>query len=120
MVQSAAKTVSAYLKEADASRRPALTKLRTLCRKILSECDEAMDYGMPTYKRGNELVTAFANQKGYIAFYAGAKAIGRHRKSLAGINCGKGCIRFKHPDKIDFDAVRSVLENIRSRHQAMC
>ena len=117
MVQSKAKTVAAYLKEADAARRPALKKLRALFVEVLSGCEEGMDYGMATYKRGAELVTAFANQKGYIAFYAGQTAINAHKKELAGIDCGKGCIRYKHPDRIDFTVVRSLLKSIAARHK---
>jgi len=117
MVQSSAKTVGAYLKEADVTRRPVLTKLRKLFLEVLSGCDEAMNYGMPTYTRGGEMVTAFANQKGYIAFYAGQTAIKAHGKELAGIDCGKGCIRYKKPDRIDFAVVRSLLENIAARQK---
>ncbi len=116
MVQSKASSVGAYLKEADDSRRPALTRLRRLIREMLPDCDEVMDYGMPTYRRGAAMVTAFASQKNYIAFYAGATAIARHKMALGGIDCGKGCIRYKTPEKIDFDVVRSLLEDIRTRH----
>ena len=118
MVQSTAKTVDAYLKEADTARRPALLQLRKLCREILSGCDEVMDYGMATYKKGGEMVTAFANQKGYIAFYAGSAAVAKHKKELAGIDCGKGCIRYKKPEQIDFKLVRSILADIRTRRKA--
>ena len=114
MVQSAAKTVDAYLKEADAARRPALVQLRKLCREILSGCDEEMDYGMATYKKGGEMVTAFANQKGYIAFYAGSAATAKHKKELAGTDCGKGCIRYKKQEQIDFNVVRAILTDLRA------
>jgi len=67
---------------------------------------------MPVYKRGGVMVTAFANQKGCIAFYAGQAAIRAHKKELAGIDGGRGCIRHKNIAKIDCDAVRSLLENI--------
>ena len=50
---------------------------------------------MAVYKKDGAMVTAFANQKGYIAFYAGQAAIQAHKKELAGIDCGKGCIRYK-------------------------
>lgn len=120
MVQSNAATVAAYLKEADDVRRPLLTRFRKLAREILADCDEEMDYGMATYKKGGELVTAFANQKGYIAFYAGHRAIADHKAALKGIDCGKGCIRYKNLAKIDFDTVRSLFENIAKHRKPMC
>ena len=115
MVQSKAKTVDAYLKEADATRRPALTRIRKLAREHLPACDEVMDYGMTVYKKDGQMVTAFANQKGYIAFYAGQAAILAHKKELAGIDCGKGCIRYKNIAKIDFEVVGSLFKNIAKR-----
>jgi hypothetical protein len=32
-----------------------------------------------------------------------------HRAALSGCNVGKGCIRFKNPEKIDFEVVKSLL-----------
>ena len=115
MVQSKAATVAAFLKEAEPKRRPALVKMRKLMREMLPSCDESMAYGMPTYQKGGKMVTAFNNQKNYIAFYAGQTAIQAHKKELAKINCGKGCIRYTKPDQIDFDVVRSLLANIATR-----
>jgi uncharacterized protein YdhG (YjbR/CyaY superfamily) len=112
MVQSKAKTVTEYLKESDAPRRVALTKFRKLARESPPGCDEVMDYGMAVYKSGGEMVTAFANQKGYIAFYAGQAAIAAHKKDLAAIDCGKGCIRYKNIAKIDFAVVSSLFKTI--------
>ena|ERR1700743_1397286 len=112
MVQSKAISVAAYLKEADDTRRPLLTKFRKLARAALPDSDEVMDYGMAVYKRDGTMVTAFANQKGYIAFYAGQAAIAAHKDALKGIDCGKGCIRYKNLAKIDFDVVASLFEHI--------
>ncbi|MEJ0041671.1 MAG: DUF1801 domain-containing protein [Rhizomicrobium sp.] len=117
MVRSKAKSVAAYLKEADAARRPALAKFRRLARQALPDCDEVIDYGMPVYQTDGAMVTAFANQKGYIAFYAGQAAIAAHKEALAGVDCGKGCIRYKNIAKIDFDVVRSLFENIAARRK---
>lgn len=115
MARSDARTVAAFLKETDAERRPALTRLRKLVREVLPSSTESMAYGMPTYQRNGEMVTAFNSQKGYIAFYSGEAAIKAHRKQLAGLSCGKSCIRYTKPEKIDFDVVRSLLKNIATR-----
>jgi len=115
MVQSKAKTVTAYLAEADAVRRPALVKFRKLAKEALKGCDEVMDYGMAVYKKDGEIVTGFANQIRYIAFYAGQSAIAAHKKELAGIDCGKGCIRYTNVAKIDFDVVASLFKTIAKR-----
>src|SRR5882757_6303326 len=115
MVKSNAPTVAAFLKDVEPARRPALIKMRKLVREMLPSSDESMAYGMPTYQKDGKMVTAFNNQKNYIAFYAGQTAIQAHKKELGKINCGKGCIRYSKPDQIDFDVVRSLLANIAKR-----
>jgi hypothetical protein len=48
-MQSSAKTVTA-------ERKAALKQLRDLCRTILTDFEETMDYGGPSYKRNGEVV----------------------------------------------------------------
>lgn len=114
MVQSTAATVDQWMAEVEPDRRAALERFRSLCREVLVGREEKMAYGMPAYTKG-ELMTAFNSQKGYIAFYAGRTAMENHREALAGIDCGKGCIRYKKIGGIDFDLVRLILEDIHSR-----
>ncbi len=106
MAKSSAATVAAYILAMDAARRPALVKLRKMIREALPSSTEMMDWGLATYQKDGKMVTAFASQKNYIAFYPGETAIKAHKKELAGISCGKGCIRYSKPKKIDFDVVR--------------
>jgi uncharacterized protein YdhG (YjbR/CyaY superfamily) len=111
MVQSKAVTVDDYLAEADEVRRPLLERFRALALESLTGWSEVMDYGMAGYTKG-DAATRFANQKGYIAFYAGRDAIERHAEQLKGIDCGKGCIRYKNLAKIDFEVVKSLFVDI--------
>jgi uncharacterized protein YdhG (YjbR/CyaY superfamily) len=95
-------------------RREPLERLRGLCRDILADHEEVMAYGMPGYRKG-EFLTAFNSQKNYIAFYAGQAAIETFKDRLKGADCGKGCIRYKRIAAMDFDVIRSILEDIRDR-----
>jgi uncharacterized protein YdhG (YjbR/CyaY superfamily) len=112
MVQSKALTVDAYVAEADDSRRPTLERVRAIAREVLADWSEGMEYGMAYYRKG-EAGTGLANQKGYIAFYAGRGAIDAYADRLKGIDCGKGCIRYKNIAKIDLETVRLLYEHIR-------
>ena len=112
MVQSKALIVDDYIAEADDGRRPALERMRAIIREVMPGWSEAMEYGMAYYRKG-EAGAGLANQKGYIAFYAGRGAIEAHADRLEGVDCGKGCIRYKAIGKIDFDTVRLLCEHIR-------
>jgi uncharacterized protein YdhG (YjbR/CyaY superfamily) len=116
-MQSKAKNVDDYLKEVPEKRQDALVQLRKLCLEILDGYEESMEYGMPSYKKKDgEIEVSFASQKNYISFYILKEdVLNKYRKSLTGLNVGKGCIRYSKPEKIDFDIVKQLLlENYQS------
>jgi len=118
-MQSKATTVSQYLDELPEERRSALVKLRKLVRKLAPDAVENMQYGMPSYSLGT-LLFAFASQKGNLALYVcDSAAVDAHRDGLKGLNCGKGCIRFKHLDKLPLDVVSAILRDAVQRRQAI-
>ncbi|WP_097247276.1 iron chaperone [Nocardia amikacinitolerans] len=110
MVQSEASDVDGYLAEVPEARRAAVTRLRELCRAELPGFTEVMAHGMPCYERDGVGEVAFANQKQYISVYllrtdlreAFAERLARH-------DMGKGCLRFRKPELIDFDLVRDLM-----------
>jgi uncharacterized protein YdhG (YjbR/CyaY superfamily) len=105
-----APSVPIYIAHAPEDRQPALKRLRTLCRELLKGFQESIEYGMPVYKRNGKMEIAFASQKQYISLYVMKKqVVDEHRQALADCSIGKGCIRFKHPARIDFDVVKSLL-----------
>ncbi|MEV8317827.1 DUF1801 domain-containing protein [Streptomyces sp. NPDC059900] len=121
MVRSEAKDVAGYLAEVPEGRRDALTRLRELCRTELQGFDEVMAYGMPAYERDGTAEIAFAAQKQYISFYLLRDDIGEaFEDRLAGQDMGKGCLRFRKPEAIDFDLVRDLLRATAARPGTAC
>jgi uncharacterized protein YdhG (YjbR/CyaY superfamily) len=120
-VISKAADVASYIEELPEDRRPIIKKLRALCRKHLLGYQESMDYGMPVYKRNGVMEVAFASQKQYIALYALKKeALDEFRPMLAGAKIGKGCIRFRNSEQIDFDVLKRLLERHVESKAAPC
>ncbi len=110
-MQSKANTVDQYLKEVPENRQAVLSQLRKLCLDILVGYEESMAYGMPSYKKpGAEIEVAFASQKNYISFYIlKEEVLQKYRADLAHLNLGKGCIRYRKPEQIDFAMVEKLL-----------
>ena len=120
-MQSKANNVEAYIEQAPADRREALLKLQAVCRTVLKGFDESMVYGMPSYARKGVVEVAFASQKNYISLYILRQdALEAHRGFLAGLNVGKGCIRYSRPDKIKFAVVRKMLATTRASTGEIC
>ena len=113
--------VATYLKEQPAGRRAAIEKLRSLCRQQLAGYEECMEYGMPCYKRNGTMEVSFASQKQYIALYVMKKdVVDEFRGALAGASIGKGCIRFKKPEQIDFAVVQQLLRRTSESTSQPC
>ncbi len=110
MVQSAAPNVDAFLEDVEPPQIEAMRRLREACRREFPGWEERMQWGMPGYgPPGADNLVSFNNQKNYIALYAGRDALEAYRSDLKGASCGKGCLRYPNPDKIDFDVVGKVL-----------
>ncbi|MFJ8074575.1 iron chaperone [Streptomyces sp. NPDC096176] len=110
MVQSDAEDVEGYVAEVPEERRDALVRLRQMCRAELKGFDEVMAYGMPAYERDGSAEIAFASQKRYISLYLMRSDVREaFEDRLVGQDMGKGCLRFRKPESIDFDLVRDLL-----------
>ncbi|MEQ4205172.1 DUF1801 domain-containing protein [Actinopolymorpha sp. B9G3] len=121
MVQSKALTVDDYLADVPEERHAALARLRDLCRAELADFTEAMAYGMPTYERNGTAEVAFASQKQYISLYVLRSDLREaFADRLAGLDMGKGCLRFRRADQIDFDLVRDLLRATAAHPGTIC
>jgi uncharacterized protein YdhG (YjbR/CyaY superfamily) len=88
---------------------------------VLDSYEERMQWGMPTYLRDGKAEVAFANQKQYIALYIMKTGVhAKNADALAGLDCGKGCIRFRRIDAIDWTLVDALLVDTRMSDETPC
>jgi uncharacterized protein YdhG (YjbR/CyaY superfamily) len=113
-MKSEAKDVAAYLAGVPEERRDALKRLSSMYAATFKGFEECIDYGLPCYKRDGKLVAAFASQKQYIALYGMEKVAERYRKELTGCSMGKGCIRFRRAEAMDFDLIQRMLKEVKA------
>jgi len=120
-MQSDAATVNEYLKKVPEERLTALKQLRSLCQQHLTEFEESMEYGMPSYSRAGTVEVAFASQKNNISFYIlRTDVLNPYRDQFPASAIGKGCIRYRNPKKIDFDMVEEMLIKTNSSTGEVC
>jgi uncharacterized protein YdhG (YjbR/CyaY superfamily) len=120
-MQSSAKNVTEYLKELPAERRTAISKLRALCRRQLAGFKESMEYGMPCYKRKDVIEVGFASQKQYVSIYVlKTKVLNKYRTKLKPASIGKGCIRYRKPEQIDFGLIEAMLAESAASDDEIC
>ena len=110
MARSAEQDVDGYLAELPDDRRAALARLRRLCRSELVGFSEVIAYGMPAYQRDGTTEVAFASQKRYLSFYLMRTDVREaFTERLAQQDTGKGCLRFRDPNRVDFTLLQDLL-----------
>lgn len=120
-MQSKAADVQAYIAEAPPERRPWLERVRELCLRELPGHEERMAYGMATYARDGRAEFAFASQKQYLALYLMKLDVAKkHEAALADLDMGKGCIRYRKPETIDFGLLAKLLRDTAASASSPC
>jgi uncharacterized protein YdhG (YjbR/CyaY superfamily) len=115
--------VDAYVEQLPEDRQEGVRLLLGLCREHLEGFTETMRYRMPGYVReeGAEGEIGVAAQKHHLSFYVTrTDVMDAHRDRLAGLDLGKGCIRYRRTDQIDADVVRSILRMTSSTRGPVC
>jgi uncharacterized protein YdhG (YjbR/CyaY superfamily) len=120
-MRSAATTVAGYIEEQPEDWKPTLKKLRAACRRELKGYTEAMGYGMPAYSRDGRVEVTFGKQARYLSLYILKQPVFEaHRADLDGLSLGKSCIRYRHPDQIDWNVVAHLLSDTRTNASDIC
>ena len=120
MVQSGATSVDDFMAGVPPERRQALDRLRGLCRAAFGADQERMAFGMPAYGDARQPWVAFNSQKRHIALYAGQASVAAFAGRLGGADCGKGCIRWRRAEAMDFELIADILSDIRDRDLKGC
>lgn len=91
------KTPGEYLEALESDwRRDTLLRLRAMIQAQAPELVEGIDYKMLSYRDATDIVFGLNAQKHYVSFYVGnAGTVDPDGSLLAGLDHGKGCIRFK-------------------------
>lgn len=120
-MRSTAATVGSYIAEQPKEWQAALRQLRAACRTHLPDYTESMAYGMASYARHGQMEVAFGKQKRYLSLYVLKQPVfDAHRDRLAGLSLGKGCIRYRRPEQIDWNVVSSLLDHTCASDDVIC
>ncbi len=88
------KTIDQYIKSFPKDMQVTLQSMRMTINKAIPGAEEAIRYGMPTFRLNDENLVHFAGYKTHIGFYPAPSAIVKFEKELSGYSTSKGCVRF--------------------------
>ncbi len=108
MMKPPAASIDDYLAKLPPDQRAALEALRGQIRALAPEAEEAISYGLPTFKLKGNLVHFGAAAK-HCAFYPGA-VIAEFAERLEGFETAKGTIRFQPDAPLPPDLIADIVQ----------
>jgi len=89
----AAANIDEYIGGFDGVVKAKLQRMREIIHRSAPGAEEAMAYGIPTFRLNGNLVH-FAGYKGHIGFYPTPSGIGAFREELSKYDFAKGSVKF--------------------------
>lgn len=102
--------VTDYLDHLDDVEKPVLTNLRKLVYEIVPDAEDAISYGVPTYRYKGKYMIGFASNKNFMSLYPGAEVIQLLKSDLKPYKLSKGTISFTSANPIPDDLLRTIIQ----------
>lgn len=102
-------SIDQYIAAAAPSARPILKQIRRTVRAAAPDAEEAISYGMPTFKQRGVLIY-FAAFKAHIGVFPPVSGDARLAKAVAPYAGPKGNLRFPLDEPIPFDLITRIVE----------
>lgn len=87
------KSIDAYIADGPKDMRATLQKLRLIIQKAEPTLEEAIRYGLPTFRLNTSNIIHFGVFKTHIGLYPGPDAIKQYKKELAQYRTTKGTVQ---------------------------
>ena len=101
--------IDEYIAGFPETTRDILLKVRATIRNSVPEAEEAISYGIPTFKLKGNLVH-FAGYKNHIGFYPGAAGIETFKEKLSEYKLSKGTVQFPIDKPIPFNLISKIVD----------
>jgi len=102
-------TIDEYIAAFPKDIQTLLEKMRATIHKAAPEAEEAISYGIPTFKLNGNLVH-FAAFKSHIGFYPTPRGIEEFEKELSVYKQGKGSVQFPLDKPLPLNLITRIVE----------
>jgi uncharacterized protein YdhG (YjbR/CyaY superfamily) len=100
--------IDEYIAGYPAEVQAILEKIRETIRSAAPEATETINYGVPTFRLGGNLVH-FGAYKKHIGFYPTPSGIEKFKGELAGYEGAKGSVKFPLDQPIPYDLIKKIV-----------
>lgn len=97
-----------YLADFDSQMREKLAAIRRTIREAAPNAEEAISYGMPTFRMNGKNMLHFAGFAHHIGFYATPDGHAEFEPELSKYKRGKGSVQFPLDQPVPLDLIRRI------------
>ena len=105
-----AKTIDEFISQYPPDIQTILQKIRALIQKSAPEAEEAMAYGIPTFKLNGKNLVHFSAFKEHIGFYPTPSGIAKFKKELSAYEWAKGSVKFPLDRSIPYALIGKITQ----------
>jgi uncharacterized protein YdhG (YjbR/CyaY superfamily) len=98
-------TIDEYIASFPPDVQQKLREMRTVIRRAAPDAEEAIRYGIPTFRLDGSNLVHFAAFKNHIGFYPTPSVIEKFRKELSSYTLSKGTVQFPLNGPVPSDMV---------------
>lgn len=102
------KNIDEYIATSPDNSQEILRKIRKIIKESAPDAEEAISYGMPTFKLNGNLVH-FAAYKNHIGFYPTPSGIIAFKEELSSYKQAKGSVQFPIDEPIPYDIIKNIV-----------
>ena len=104
------KTIDEFISQYPPEVQTILQKIRALIQKSAPGAEEAMAYGIPTFKLNSKNLVHFSAFKEHIGFYPTPAGIEKFRKELSAYEGAKGSVKFPLTKPIPYALIGKITQ----------
>jgi uncharacterized protein YdhG (YjbR/CyaY superfamily) len=94
MLSINAKNIDEFIAGSPKNTQELLKKMRSIIQKAAPGTEEAINYGIPTFRLNGRNLVHFSGYKEHIGFYPGAAGIESFKEELSKYKTSKGTVQF--------------------------
>jgi uncharacterized protein YdhG (YjbR/CyaY superfamily) len=102
-------TIDEYLATFPPDVQEKLKGIRALIRRTAPDAEEAIRYGIPTFRQNGSNLVHFAAFKDHLSFFPTASGVEAFRKELSSYKLSKGTIQFPLDKPVPYDLVERIV-----------
>jgi len=112
------KDINSYMKAYPVKVRTLLAQMRATIRKAAPKTEEAIRYGIPTFRFEGKNIVHFGAFKDHVSFFPGAAGVAAFKEELAPYEVSKGTIQFPLDEKLPLALIAKITKFRLSQNSA--